>query len=92
MFDVILSLFGLGVAEKQKAEDRKIYAGSLLTQIDAIIMEAAIKLDFEIQRLGQIAESINVPASVAVSSLITMREQCDEMKNLVETNCTDLQS
>lgn len=92
MLEVLLSLLGLSHATSQRAEERKLHAAAILARIDATIMEAALRLDYEIPRLRCVASSALVPPEMAVASLINMRTQCDQIRKMVETNRSLLSS
>lgn len=92
MLEIFFSLLGLGHAASQRAEERKLHAAAILARIDATIMEAALRLDYEIPRLRYVASIALALPEMAVVSLITMRTQCDQIREMVETSRSLLSS
>lgn len=86
MFELVLSLFGIGQSLTQRAEERKLHAAAILAKVDATILEAALRLDYEIPRLARFAANRSISPKLAVASLVSMREQCDQLQSLVEEN------
>jgi hypothetical protein len=86
MLEFILSIFGLGQASLQRAEERKLHAAAILAKVEATIMECALRLDYEIQRLRLVAANASIPPDMVVASLVTMRAQCDELRKMAEAS------
>lgn len=86
MLEVFLSLIGIGHANAKRAEDRRLNAASILSGIETTIMETALQLNYEISRLSAAAASVSVPPDMAVATLVAMREQCNQLQEMVETN------
>ena len=86
MLEYFLTLLGLSNSIGQRAEDRKQRALTMLAGIDTAIIEAAMTLDFEIARLRVIAMSASIDSDIAVSALVEMRAQCNQLQEIAKTN------
>ncbi|MBA4492332.1 hypothetical protein [Paracoccus sp. S1E-3] len=86
MLEYFLGFLGLGLTSLQRADDRKLRALTILSNIDAAVIESAMMLDFEIVRLRDVAVSAGIDPEVVINSLVVMRAQCEQIRDMANTN------
>lgn len=86
MIDTLLALIGMGQSQSQRSADRFATASTHLANIESICLEASIQLNYEIQRLGRLADEMGVQADQAVEPLIEMSNQNEQISRLVTEN------
>lgn len=86
MFEILLSVLGFGQAQGHRAEERIAAAASLLSNVEKTNLEAGVRLIYEIDRLGRLAEKSSVPIDAALEPLFSMQQQNEQLKALVDTN------
>ncbi|MEP3346754.1 MAG: hypothetical protein ABJN34_08955 [Litoreibacter sp.] len=57
-----------------------------MANVERICLETGVQLNYEIQRLSQLAEEMRVPPDQAISPLFRMAEQNEQLGEMATTN------
>ncbi len=86
MIDAFLAFLGLRQAAAHKSAGRFAVASSHLVNVEKTCLETGVRLVFEIDRLGCLAEDMGAPIDFVVAPLVTMQQQNEQLRALVKSN------